>query len=362
MGKKDSKAKMKKAKERKVEKQRNLKSVVKRVDMIAVAADPSEYTAKLYPSANSVVFKGLTESNARIIAGKRGCALNDFMPPVRDLYAEVPMDNGEIMKIRWVPFEGKFTKSEVFAYIKNMLSASKFNDGEKGTTYCPDSTDEFLATLYVSCGELTSIGYAWMHDLSLGTIILPCKRDKALATEAKESAALLKRYGLNAPKEITDKAIALREEMKENKRIKNLLATYVAVIQRIIYLYLSGEELPRLEKPKKVDPSPRPSPNPPPKHPRPAKGPVVNAYTKCIAYIYFDSDEGSLSISGNRNYSCKWWIVSGHKRHYKGGKIVNIEPYIKGDRSDPDAIKALEEFVGGYRKIQTYKLLVRKAK
>ena len=43
--------------------------------------------------------------------------------------------------------------------------------------------------------------------------------------------------------------------------------------------------------------------------------------------------------NSGRKYKCPAWGVQGHYRHYKSGKVIYIESYIKGDhRDNPDAL------------------------
>jgi hypothetical protein len=336
-----------------------MKATSARVQAKAIATPSSAYEPMLHHSADSVIFRGLSEKNIGVILKSR-CALDDFIPPMRDFYAEVPMKNGKTVKIRWVPFGGQFTKSEVRMYLKNQLSSTTLSDNSRGMAQYPTSEDDIVATIYASYDDMATVGYAWMRDLTLGVVMLPCENEEKLVEEGNILAKEIRDYGYQAPNETVQKAFATRDKVKDFQRVKQLMGLYAVTIQRVVYLYLSGQELPRLDLPKR----PRPEPGPRPPRPNPPESPVVkNAVTKAIAYIYYDVDEGSLSISdAPKHYGAKWWIVSGHNRHYKNGKEVYIAPYIKGDRSDPNAIKALDEFVQGFRKIQTFQLLARKAR
>lgn len=52
--------------------------------------------------------------------------------------------------------------------------------------------------------------------------------------------------------------------------------------------------------------------------------------------------------NSGRKHQCLAWGVQGHSRHYKNGKVICINPYVKGkDRNNPDAFVEKEyRFVG----------------
>lgn len=304
---------------------------------------------KCSPDKNTVIFKGMTEQIARFLI-KDDNDVVDF--PLTDFYAEVPIPNSGILKIRWTPFNPEFDKFSVYQLARDnykQLLREKFNGlSEKLLNASLNETIGFgnlsadcvLSTIYVSFEDVYSISF--------------------LITDGKTTSLYHDSWHISC--------LSLEETNPELfEKCSHYLGEggrYAFAIQYIVSMYLNGEEIPKL--PVNISgnrkPNPKPLPNDSSSNSRPHK-PAEPTEPNCVAYIRYDALTGKVSISNSsREYSMKWWIVSGHRRHYADGRVVEIQPYIKGDKDDPQAQRALEEFKNGFRRIKYYHLVARKAK
>lgn len=344
------KAKQKKQAARNARREQKIKDSVDDAMMQLLYYPGTLIDEKCMPDKNTIIFKGLTEEIVDLLAYKSS-EITSF--PLEDFYTEIKANNGSVFKLHWVPFESPVDRFSVYhfcrkncqLYIQEEAEFRKAKIDQNWTLnevfgFDKFSPDSLLATVYISYEDIYSIGFV-MSDLKSRTSYLGMYHISYY------------KYKETNP-ELFDKYCYAMDNIG-----KSLLT-----IQKIVTLYLNGEELPKL--PILIDDSAKPRPKPDlddTRHHNPTPKPEKPSEPSCVAYIRYDAIGGKVSISNSsREYSMKWWIVSGHPRHYKNGKVSKIPPYIKGDKDDPDAQRALEEFKNGFNRIKYYHLVARKPK
>lgn len=305
---------------------------------------------KCAPDKDSVIFKGMTKEIVDLL-NYNSSEITSF--PLQDFYTEVKTKDGSILKLRWVPFECPIDRFAIYHYCRRNCqifieeSSESLGKGIDHNAVLNEvfgfdkfSPDSFVATVYISYKDVYSMGYV-MSDFKSKSIYLGMHHISYY------------QYKKTNP-ELFDKYYYAMDD----------IGKIILTIQKIVALYLNGEELPKL--PISIDSSAKPRPKPnldDTRHNNPTPRPEKPSEPSCVAYIRYDAIGGKVSISNSsREYSMKWWIVSGHPRHYKNGKVSKIPPYIKGDKDDPDAQRALEEFKKGFNRIKYYHLVARKPK
>ena len=285
------------------------------------------FDKKIAPSKNTVIFKGMTLE----IADRYSRTYHhDLQFPLEDLYAEVKTDLGTL-KIHWKPFDMPASRKAVRDYLNN--------SGLK--TKSPLKPEHILSTVYASVDGIYYIGNVIRADIS------PEITASSIIATVTESYSKMVTECNSTPKEIAK--IARRNKIDD---IFSMIEPITYTIQTFVSLFLNDDPIPDLgldlSKSEKAETSHSMSRTPKDSAPS-------NTHT---ASVYFDAETGKLVVGGGgKNYHMKWWIVSGHKRHMADGRIVNVQPYIKGDKTDPDAIKALDIFISAQKRVKCFKLV-----
>lgn len=323
---------------------------------------------KCTPGKDTIVFKGMTTQIARsfkeymseewedestIPDSETISSLESFQSPfpLNDFYAEIQTDTGSKLRMRWAPFEAPVSSADCLLLCRECYYATFKDEAIKRNANVnvraevnrisgldKIQADDAYATIYMEYKGIYTIGYLFLNADSMTHIIRP-KHISQFELESKNV-----------------------DLFKEYTKVAESLQTCAFAIQYIVKRYLNGIELPKLpiSGEGKAEPEPKAQAK---KHETESHSAKTPTEPKCIAYIRYDASDGKISISNSsREYSMKWWIVSGHRRHYSNGKIVEIPPYIKGDKNDPDAKRALSEFKSGFNRIKYYHLIARKSK
>ena len=343
------------------------KKACQRAEKALSALPDSVIAEKIKPTASTVIFKGMTAELAEMIDREKDIMKLVF--PLNDFYAEIKEPLGHTLKIHYVPFESPASRGDTFHYCRYLMGVKmsrndtivKIDVGDQIMSSARDITpDDLIATIYLEYEGNYSLCFVWHNPYSevccaqgvvSETVGQLCRSLQEMSKELvrKEKA------GIEDPV-LCDKFLAAHTRLEVINHQKNVVIDYVCAIQSVVETYLTGGTLPKLDvqpKKKPVNPKPKPSPAP---HKEP-KEPSAKDPAECIAYIHYETESGTLVINkSTKNYSMKWWIVSGHSRHYKSGRVTEIEPYIKGDKDSPEAQKALEVFKGGYQKIRTFQM------
>jgi len=340
----------------------------KRAEAALASLPDSIIAEKLKPTASTVIFKGMSLELANLINQEKDVSKLVF--PLNDFYAEIKEPEGHILKIHYVPFEGPASRTDIFHYCRQLMGGIKFaaNDNVFATdadvkSQVADGTrtltpDVLIATVYLEYRGDYSLCFMWHNpecQISCAQGVVSETMGGVCMDLQRLSKEIIKkeRAGVEDPA-IRCEFLAAKIRLDTINYAKSFVATCVCAIQSAVETYLTGGTLPKLDvKPKKKPEKPNsiPTPRKVPSQPT-AKNP-----SECIAYIHYESESGSLTINkSTKNYSMKWWIVSGHPRHYANGHVVDIQPYIKGEKDDPEAQKALEVFKGGYQKIRTFQM------
>ena len=343
------KAKQKKQSERNARRDQARQEAFDDAAMQIIYYPPTLIDEMCAPDKNTVIFKGMTPKIAEYLMPE---TQEITLFPLSDFYTEIPI-NGKVLKIRWVPFESPVSPSATFRYCRKTTEDYFKNEVARQNSpidakaelkrifdFSSYSAEDAFATLYVRYGDVYAMGFIYRNKDGKSIYLSPYHislvelrtKDAQLYIECDTALQYLKKY--------------------------------VYVIQHLVALYLTGEEIPAIPASiagiKPVDILPRPDGGDHsyrrPKH-------ECAGQPKCIAYIRYDAIGAKVRISNSsRDYSMNWWIVSGHLRHYTDGKVVEIPPYIKGDKECPEAQRALEEFKQGFDRIKYYHLVARRAK
>ena len=311
---------------------------------------PKSYFEELLaPSKDCVIFKGLTQNIAdKLLVAFREDSENsgfteDFVKfdslPLSNFYAEIPLNNHQTVKIHWMPYTSPISKKEFHAYMKRKQTYDLKSRERIPTVDRVDFIeDEIYATIVIEYRGL----YFYSHFFYSPRL------------RRMNAAGIYSNYMIDV---FHNNRQAFDDYMANCRTFEY----YILVIQHLVRIYLEGEEIPKIAS--KIIDGRHDDGNTDNRHrettpAKPSKDP-----TECIAYIHLDAGNGKLTISdSSRAYSMKWWIVSGHLRHYANGKVIEIPPYIKGDKDDPDAQKALAEFVEGFKRVKYYHLIARTPK
>ena len=290
------------------------------------------YEHQLPPTKNTVIFKGMTIPIADALASQ---ALSHVSFPLEDFYAEIPIRDGKTLKLHWRPFENEERKKAARTYIMN----AKYDQADHRHVRCNDFPLEAMV------GEI----YHEYDSVPCVSFVVFDKNTFSGNTIGILSSALVDLYNED------------RARYDEHIHVSNYIELFSFAIQYLVNAYMTGEEIPSFPELKtskepasdsRPSSSTRKSTKPQPKDPQ-----------ECVAYIRYDVEDGEITISNSsRQYEMSWWIVSGHKRHYKTGKVSDVQPYIKGDKENPDAQRALQEFKDGMQRIKYYHLIARRSK
>lgn len=290
------------------------------------------YEHQLPPTKNTVIFKGMTIPIADALTNQ-AASLTSF--PLEDFYAEIPIRDGKALKLHWRPFENEERKKAARTYI---MSAAYDQANHRRVHFYDFPLEAMIGEIYheydsVPCVSFVIFDKNTMSGNTIGIL----------------SSALVDLYNKD------------KTRYDEHMHISNHLEHFSFAIQYLVNAYLTGEEIPSFPELKaSKDPASDSRPSSPTR--KPAK-PQAKDPQECVAYIRYDVENGEITISNSsRQYEMSWWIVSGHKRHYKTGKISDVQPYIKGDKENPDAQRALQEFKDGMQRIKYYHLIARRSK
>lgn len=324
-----------------------------------MAENHEKLAGYIKPDDDTVIFKGL---NTKVLDElKTTITSNDYsFTALQNFYTEFKNEKGKTVKVRYMKPMAPCSPSDLLILMKDIYKGQNQYDNEDAVDIlemlkkCDE--DSFLATFFIEYDDEITMGYI-MTDYE-GAIqgIIVDTADVIKSVEAETIAT--NRYERSRKEEdrIELSKIYTKNKLFEAMCILGLFAIYS--VQYIICCYLKGEKLPKLDiSEPNSDSTSKTSRSS--RTPSAQKGPADKDPNNCVAYIYYDAKDGSVTIGGNRNYSMRWWIVSGHKRHYISGKIVDIPPYIKGDKDDPDAQRALKVFTETHQRIQCYKLVKR---
>ena len=327
-----SQAKIKKAKadaqKRQAQKQLEHERAKKRI----ISESDALYEKQLPPTKDTVIFKGMTIPIADALTSQTA-QLASF--PLGDFYTEIPIREGKTLKLHWRPFESEERKKAARAYL---LGAKR------------DAAND--CDIYVSNFPLEAMIGEIYHEYNgvFGvSFVIFDKEIMAGNTFGVISTGAIDLHNRD------------RLRFEGFMYVSNNLEHFSFAIQYLVNAYLTGEEIPSFPELKaSKDPASDSGPSSPTR--KPAK-PQPKDPQECVAYIRYDVENGEITISNSsRHYEMSWWIVSGHKRHYKTGKISDVQPYIKGDKENPDAQRALQEFKDGMQRIKYYHLIARRSK
>ena len=223
-----------------------------------------------------------------------------------------------MLRIHWMPYDADVPKKAMRDYFmsKNIINLAD-NGNRNIHSFAPS---DIVGTIYVGIGNIYSVGY-----------VIRIEETSSVLQIATESAASNNACDLFAD-------------------VENISYT----IQTFVALYMNGDPIPdlgiTLETSTNVNNSKKTTTALP--------SPTAAANTDKTACIYYRVDSNQLEIGGGgKEYHLKWWIVCGHDRHLLNGNVVHIEPYIKGDKDDPEAIKALAAFNAAKKRIRCFKLV-----
>ncbi|MDO4730276.1 MAG: hypothetical protein Q4A96_03730 [Candidatus Saccharibacteria bacterium] len=339
-------AKVKKAKTQSAKRAMQEQADYEAAKRIVVDDTEALYAGSVKPTEDSVIFKGMNIDIAEALI-LRADSMIEF--PLRDLYLEVPTKNGKKLKIHWKPLNNDMRRKA----IKTYLTHENHNLFVRVINF---SLDCIVAEVYYEYDNIYGISFA---------IINP--KEKTF-NPPYEKVFGIKGYG---PKKLTpgcdligivsqsaaDIGCKNRARYEEFKDVAENVGIICKATQYLVSRFIAGEEIPKLpglglEKSASAHRNPTDS--------KPVKSKPKEP-EKHVAYIYYDVEAGDIVISNSsRHYTAKWWIVRGHQRHLSSGDVVQVTPYIKGDREDPDAQKALQEILSGIERIKYYQLIARR--
>ncbi len=343
-------AKVKKAKSQSAKRAMQEQADYEAAKRIVVDDTEALYAGSVKPTEDSVIFKGMNIDIAEALI-LRADSIIEF--PLRDLYLEIPAKNGKKLKIHWKPINNDMRRKAIKTYLTHVNRDSFFSQNVRVMNF---SLDCIAAEVYYEYDNIYGLSFA---------IINPKERT---INPPYEEVFGVKGY---KPKKLTpgcdfigfvsqsaaDIGYKNRARYEEFRDVTRNVGIICKATQYLVSRFIAGEEIPKLpglglEKPEcthrnSTDSKPAKSkPKEPEKH---------------VAYIYYDVEAGDIVISNSsRHYAAKWWIVRGHQRHLSSGDVVQVTPYIKGDREDPDAQKALREILSGIERIKYYQLIARR--
>lgn len=325
-------AKIKKAKadaqKRQAQKQFELEQAKKRI----ITESDTLYAKQLPPTKDTVIFKGMTIPIADALTSQ-AALLTSF--PLGDFYTEIPIREGKTLKLHWRPFESEERKKAARTYCLGAKHDAANN--------CDIHVSNF--PLEAMIGEIYH-----EYDRTFGvSFVIFDKEIMTGNTIGIMSTSAIDLYNRD------------RLRFEDFMHVSNHLEHFSFAIQYLVNAYMTGEEIPSFPELKaSKDPASDSRPSSPT---RKSAKPQPKDPQECVAYIRYDVEDGEITISNSsRQYEMSWWIVSGHKRHYKTGKISDVQPYIKGDKEHPDAQRALQEFKDGMQRIKYYHLIARRSK
>lgn len=309
------------------------------------------------PDENAVIFKGL---NMKVLEELKPVLVANAYDhtALSNFYTEFKNDKGKTVKVRFANPMAPCSPSDLLLFIKDF-----YKDRRRGGWDVEDTLEilsdcdenSFLATFFIEYEGLITMGYTVGTKHGIVHSILVDTANVLDSLKAEATAHSKHQKSKKEQDKVELDRIHAKNTLFEAMCVLGLYSIYA--IQYIVCCYLEGKKLPKLAIGSDSVTTPK---TPRSSHASSAqKGPADKDPNNCVAYIYYDCKDGSVSISGSRNYSMRWWIVSGHKRHYLSGKIVDIPPYIKGDKDDPDAQRALKVFTETHQRIQCYKLVRR---
>lgn len=325
-----------------------------------MAENHEKLAGYIEPDDDTVIFKGL--STKILDELKTTVTSNDYsFTALQNFYTEFKNEKGKTVKVRYMKPMAPYSPSDLLILMKDIYKARNqySNEASVDTLEMLKKCDEdsFLATFFIEYDDEITMGYIMTdHEGAIQGIIVDTA-DVVKSVEAETIATNKYKRSQKEQDRIELSKIHAKNALFEAMCILGLYAIYS--VQYIICCYLKGEKLPKLDIPEpNSDPTSKTSR--PSRTPSAQKDPAGKDPNNCVAYIYYDAKDGSVTIGGNRNYSMRWWIVRGHQRHLQSGDVVQVTPYIKGDREDPDAQKALREILSGIERIKYYQLIARR--
>lgn len=343
-------AKVKKAKTQSAKRAMQEQADYEAAKRIIVDGTEALYAGSIKPTEDSVIFKGMNIDIADALS-LRADSMIEF--PLRDLYLQIPTKSGKKLKIHWRPINNDMRRKAIKAY----LTRENHDIFSCRTLRVVNFTlDCIAAEVYYEYDGAYGVSFA---------IINPKEKtvdphyDVLFGIKGYEPKKLTPGCDLigivsQSVVELSRKHPARYEAFVE---VTANISNICKATQYLVSRFIAGEEIPKLpglglEKPESAHHNPTDS--------KPAKSKPKEP-EKHVAYIYYDVEAGDIIVSdSSRHYTAKWWIVRGHQRHLPSGDVVQVTPYIKGDREDPDAQKALREILSGIERIKYYQLIARR--
>lgn len=343
-------AKVKKAKTQSAKRAMQEQADYEAAKRIVVDDTEALYAGCVKPTEDSVIFKGMNIDIAEALI-LRADSMIEF--PLRDLYLEIPTKNGKKLKIHWKPINNDMRRKAIKTYLTHTNRDPFFRQNVRVMNF---SLDCIAAEVYYEYDSIYGISFAIINPKEK-TFNPPYEKVFGIkGYEPKKLTPGCDFIGIvsQSAADIGHKNRARYEEFKD---VVANVSIICKAAQYLVSRFIAGEEIPKLpglglEKSESTRRNPTNS--------KPAKSKPKEP-EKHVAYIYYDVEAGDIVISNSsRHYTAKWWIVRGHQRHLPSGDVVQVTPYIKGDREDPDAQKALREILSGIERIKYYQLIARR--
>ena len=313
----------------------------------------------LKPTKDTIVFKGMNCKIANAFFSAKPETEGTVRLCVGDFYLKTTTENGTPVEIRLLPSFPSFDDSDFMPAVRAALRR-KVGDNKK--TIIVEIADKKIEILgYIIVKYLDH--YTTSICASLGDDeFYFCDIDNYDSYDlAKRQNRLYTRFFQGPNRSSVGEFYQVHNTTTEIADATTDAYWGLSAAMHIVWLYLNGEEIPSLALDSaRITPKDDFHPESCGYHEAKIENKSENkAAENAVAYIYFDAIDGTLTISGNHKYHLKWWIVRGHDRHYASGKISTVEPYIKGDKDDPDAQRALEVFKESKKRIRCFKLIAR---
>lgn len=343
-------AKVKKAKTQSAKRAMQEQADYEAAKRIVVDGTEALYAGSVKPTEDSVIFKGMNIDIAEALILR---ADNMIEFPLRDLYLEIPTKNGKKLKIHWKPINNDVRRKAIKTYL-TLGNRNPFLS--HNVSVMNFSLDCIAAEVYYEYDNIYGISFAIINPKERTFNPPYVKVFDIKGYKPKKLTPGCDLVGI-VSRSAADIGCRNRARYEEFKDVAENVGIICKAAQYLVSRFIAGEEIPKLpglglEKSESTHRNPT--------NGKPAKSKPKEP-EKHVAYIYYDAEAGDIVISNSsRHYTAKWWIVRGHQRHLQSGNVVQVTPYIKGDREDPDAQKALREILSGIERIKYYQLIARR--
>lgn len=296
------------------------------------------FSEKIKPGPNSVRFIGIT-SELLLRATAKTSAIVKTDLPLDDFVLRVKSGDCYAFDIHWLPYESPLPPSvceQAFRHygkVGKTVSGTHFRAG-----------DEIISTIYAHCRQIdiTLVVYLYRSQeideysyiyFTIGSsdVWRPSEETQDRIANFIFFSVLLSQYLTVC--HIKDLPVDFEPSQEIEDGIKKI-REYEQID------YDQDRHLPHKNRP--VTPK------------RQTKG-------DCVAYIHYHAEDDSISISHrpHKGYKLRWWIVSEHKRHLADGRVIAIPAYIKGEKDDEDAIRALDLYHQMQKRTTCFKVVPR---